>query len=434
MSEPATRRRLSRGTVAVAVGLGILGLSAYGFLGLAGRTLGPVAFGALSVLWVLMNAVGPGIFFPFEQEVGRAVAERRAHGVGVRPVVLKAATLAGLVLVGLAVVALLLAQPLSRWLFRGDTALVGCLVLGVFGLAGEHITRGVFSGSGRFVRYGVQLGLDGGLRLAGAAVLAASGVGSATAYGLVLALAPVVTVLLTAGRIDRLLPTGPRAAWSDVTAAIGLLVAGNLLANIVINAGPVVVELLAGPDELAAAGIFTSVLVLARVPLFAFSAIQAGFLPALARMAARRDTAAFRRRLLQILGLVLAMGAVGVLGGALVGPWVVRVLFGEQFVTTGGQVALLAASSGAYMAATVLAQALVSVRGYHANVVIWAIGTVVFGALLAVPAAVTTRVGWAFLGGTVAALLTAVVAMALRLRRPLVPSGFETVPEEIGAD
>lgn len=415
---------LSRGTISVAVGLGILGLSAYAFLALAGRALGPVALAPLSVLWTLVNAVGPGIFFPFEQEVARAVAERRAHDQGIRPVVLKAVLLAGSLLAGLVVLTLVFAGPLSDLLFRGNVALLVCLLVAIAGLAAEHISRGVFSGSGRFVRYGGQLGVDGTIRLVGAAVLAFAGTDSAVPFGIVLAAAPLVAVAVTLTQPRTLLLPGPAAQWSDITKAIGLLIGGQLLANVVINAGPVAVELLADNSELAAVGIFTSVLVLARVPLFAFAAIQASFLPALARLAALQDNAGFRRRLLQILGIVVAFGAAGVIGGALLGPWVVRLLFGADFITTGGQVALLAAASGSYMAASVLAQALVSVRSYVANVVIWGVGTAAFLLLLTIDGPVSDRVGWAFFGGATASLVTAVAAMGLRLRTPLTPSEF----------
>lgn len=407
--------------IAVACGLGILGLSAYGFLGLAGRSLGPAELAPLSVLWTLANAVGPGLFFPFEQEVARGVAHRRALGQGPRPLFGKATMLAGLIFAAVALIALVAAGPLSDWLFRGNSVLLVALVFAIGGLAGEHLTRGLFSGSGRFVRYGTQLGVDGALRLLGAVVLAVAATSTAVPYALLLAAAPILAVIATTARPAALLPPGPPAVWSDVTTAIGMLIAGNLLANVVINAGPVAVEILAGPGEQAAAGIFTAVLVLARIPLFAFAAIQAALLPGLARLAAVGDTSGFKRSLLKITAVVTVMALLGVGGGWLLGPQIVELLFGSEFATTAGEVALLAAASGSYMIAAMLAQASVALRGYTLSLVTWAAGSAAFFGLLAVPGEVSDRVGVAFLGGTLTSLIVVAAGIVTRLRRPLVP-------------
>ena len=66
----------------VAAGLGVLGLASFAFLSVSGRALGPAELAPLGTLWVLINAIGPALFQPLEQEVGRAVAERAAHGQG----------------------------------------------------------------------------------------------------------------------------------------------------------------------------------------------------------------------------------------------------------------------------------------------------------------------------------------------------------------
>ena len=52
-----------------------------------------------------------------------------------------------------------------------------------------------------------------------------------------------------------------------------------------INGGVIAVELLATPAQEAAAGIFLSGLLIARVPLFLFQAVLAGLLPKLSHLA-----------------------------------------------------------------------------------------------------------------------------------------------------
>ena len=93
----------------VALGLGVLGLASFAFLSVCGHALGPAELAPLGTLWVLINALGPALFQPLEQEIGRSVAHRAAHGEGARPVFLRAGLLA-LVVVALAGLVLLVAS------------------------------------------------------------------------------------------------------------------------------------------------------------------------------------------------------------------------------------------------------------------------------------------------------------------------------------
>ena len=159
---------MPRQVVTVGTGVALLGLTSFGYLSVVGRVLGPADVVPLTTLWVLINAIGPALFFPLEQEVGRAVAARQAVGLGARPVLLRAAALGlGLLLV-LAAVCAAAGAPLSRWLFDGEVVVLAAFFVGSVGLCAQHLTRGSFAGTGDFLRYGVQLGTDGLLRLASA--------------------------------------------------------------------------------------------------------------------------------------------------------------------------------------------------------------------------------------------------------------------------
>jgi O-antigen/teichoic acid export membrane protein len=407
----------------VAMGLGVLGLASFAFLSVSGRTLGPAELAPLGTLWVLVNALGPALFQPLEQEVGRAVAHRAAHGEGARPVFLRACAVAGgLVLV--AAVALLLArEPLADEVFAGQQVLVLALLLGLVGLGAEHLTRGAFAGGGAFPRYGTQLAVDGVLRIGSAAVLALAGVATAGWYGVFLCLAPIVAVLVTAGWLGPANRPGPHHSWGELGHAVGWLTLGALASQFVINAAPVAASLLAGPEEQARAGVFISVLVLTRVPLFLFAAIQASFLPGMAALAAEGDTEGFRRRLSLITVAVTALGVAGLLVVVAAGPWLVRLVYGAEYVTTRTDLWPLAAASGLFMLASVLAQTLVSVRGYRASVLGWLTGAAVFLLGLLLSLRLEQRVGLAFLAGSAAAALVLAIAMRLRLRSPLSAGG-----------
>src|SRR4029450_6797995 len=83
----AARRRnpLPSGTAAVGVGLIVAGLSAYGFLFVANIALSDPESSPLGALWSLVFLAGPGLFLPFEQEISRALAERRGPDPGGAP-------------------------------------------------------------------------------------------------------------------------------------------------------------------------------------------------------------------------------------------------------------------------------------------------------------------------------------------------------------
>ena len=412
----------------VAIGLGVLGLASFAFLSVSGRALGPAELAPLGTLWVLINAIGPALFQPLEQEVGRAVAARAAHGQGARPVFLRACLIALVAVLVAGLVLLLFREPLADEVFSGEEILVLALFLGIAGLGAEHLSRGAFAGGGAFPRYGSQLAIDGVLRIGSAAALAAVGVATAGWYGIFLGLAPIAAVVLTSGWLGPAGRPGPGASWADIGGAVGWLTVGALASQFVVNAAPVAINILAGPEEQARAGIFISVLVLARIPLFLFAAIQATFLPGMAALAAAGDVAGFRRRLGLAIAGVAALGVGGLVVIVAVGPWLVRLLYGSEFVTTRTDLWPLAAASGLFMIGSVLAQALIAVRGYRASVLGWTSGAATFLLVLLLPLRLELRVGFAFLAASAVSVVVLAVAMRLRLRSPLTAAPVGLVP------
>ena len=86
----------------------------------------------------------------------------------------------------------------------------------------------------------------------------------------------------------------------------------------------------------------------------------------------------FRRTLGRLLLLVAVLGGVAVVGSLLVGPAVLRLVFGPDFTLTNKDLALLAASSAALMAAQALGQGLIARSAYRGVVAGWLAGVVAF--------------------------------------------------------
>ena len=309
MARKLTAPLVASGATSLLVGLGVQALTTYLFLVIAGRELGPADFGALSGLYLLLTGTATGLFAPLEQEVTRRRGHERAIGTWDNTLHRRALT-QGLVASTLAALVLLAVFPATLRIMGDEPALLVSLLVALPGYAQWFATRGDLAGSRRFVRYGVQLGLDGLLRLAAAAVFVAVDAGTA-AYGAAFALSPWLTVLLTWPR--HLSPPGARAEPGPrLGSRFALLVLSALSAQLLINAGPLVVNLLATDAERVTAGLYLAALVVIRVPVFLFTAVQPSFLRALAEHAGRGDREAFLRLLVRLLaGLVARDGGRG---------------------------------------------------------------------------------------------------------------------------
>jgi O-antigen/teichoic acid export membrane protein len=402
---PAVLPAVPPGTLPVGAGVVVLGVSAYAFLAMAGRGLGVERFAVLSVLWVLVFTVGPGLFLPLEQEVARAVAARRAAGQPYGPLVRRTAAAATAFAAATTAVLLLASPVLVPRALGGDAGALAALGLAVWALAAAHLSRGVLAGTGRFGHYGAQLGLEGAVRAGGAALLLGVGVGSVLGYGLLLGGATALAVIVTAGGLSGLREPGPPASLGELSRALGLLFTGAVLSQALVNAGPVLVALLEPPGEQGAAGRFLAAAVLSRVPLLLFAAVQASLLPRLSELAAAGRPAELRELLGRTALAVAGLGLAGVALAAAAGPPLVALLFGSAFDVDRAPLVLLSGATTAFMLGVVLAQACIARERPGAAAAGWAVGVAVLVAATALlPGEAVLRVATASLLGALAAL------------------------------
>jgi len=378
VSAPATTRTpLPEGTAPVGAALLIAGVATYAFFKVGTWAVGGAAeFKPISSLWFATFALAPGFFLPLEQEIGRALSHRRAIGQGGRPVLAKIVRLA-VVLVTIVLLAILAVSPLvAAEYFDGDWVMLVALMVAFAAYAPAIIARGICSGSGRFTDYAIVMGSDGVVRITLCVALAVAGVTAAGAYGFAVALAPLVGLALVMQRGGLRTAEGPEATWKEVTPNLGWLLLGSVFAASLLNAGPIATELLAKPEQDAEVTQFAYGVLLARIPLFMFQAVQAALLPRLSRLAARGELAEFRAGLKRLLIVVLGVGVVGTLGALVLGPFVIDIVYGADL--SGRTLAMLALGSACYMVALSLAQAVIALKG-HAYVAIgWIIGVAAF--------------------------------------------------------
>ncbi len=409
--------------MSVGLGLVISGIATYGFLSITKRALGEDAFAPVSLLWFLTFILAPGFFLPVEQEVGRAIAHRRALGQGSKPLVERAAILEAILLVSITIIMLAVSPLLVDNLFDGSWALFASLLIAFWCYTLAHLTRGIWSGTGRFGAYATLMGSEGVVRMLGAVVLAVIGVKALGPYGVLVGLPAAVAVLISRRGQHDVLEPGPVAEWSELTPNLGWLLVGSVFAAALLNAGPLAANMLkTSPAQNVLVTQLSTGVIIARVPLFLFQAVQAALLPKLARLAARGALDDFVRGFRKLLGLVLIVGAAAVVGAFLIGPFVVKLFFDS--VLTRRTLTLLAFSSALYMVALALAQAMIALHG-HAKVALgWVIGMLVMVLVTLIPDHdLLLRVELGLVAGSAAAMIFFAVML-----RGLVRTGVE--PDE----
>ena len=418
--------RLPEGTAAVGGGLVVNGLTAYAFITLASRDLGAEAYSPVGLLWALSFLLGPGFFQPLEQETARVIAGQSDDRL--RSVVRPAAILGGSLALGLILVAAVSAPWMVDSLFAGHGVLLVGLLLVLLGLGTGHLVRGVLAGLGRFGGYARYFIGDGVGRLVLVGLLTLFVADEVAVYGLAVGGAPflgVAAALVGQRRAGRrpsgLAPEDPpavgrRAEMGALAPALGALLVASVSTAVVLNVSPLAVELLAGPAEVDAAGRFLNALLVARVPLFFFQAVQASLLPKLSALAADQQFDEFRRVLGRLLALVGALGLAAVVACALVGHRVVEVAFGAEFAVDRRDMVLLAAASAVLMVVLCLAQALIAHRCQGRMALAWLVGLVAFPLVLALGGDLFLRVELALLATVATTMVAMVVLLARRSR------------------
>ena len=408
---------LPTGTLLVGAGLAVLGVGSYAQLAVAGHSLSTAGMAAMSVLWSIVFWIGVGLFFPVEQELIRLVAARTARGEGIVPVARRAALLAGAILAATLAPLAVAARPLADSLFSGDIGMVGALAAALLGLAVTSVIRGVLAGRGKFTAYGGSLAIDGGLRIALACALGIAGVRSPAAFGLTLAVPPLLSTACMLGPLLRDLYPGPAIAWTVMCRGLGLLIGTMLLAQFVVNVAVINVRLLS-PGDPAVVGALLAAMILARVPLFVFTSLQVSLLPGLAGAVAAADKARFRQLAARGCGIVTVLGIAGGVPAAILGPRLIRVLFAARPTLGHADFAWLAAGTLFYMLAMVLGQSAMALSRHRDQLLAWMTGVLVLVAITLGPGEVKRRVevGYALSSLTVAVVLALVVF--LRTSRP----------------
>jgi O-antigen/teichoic acid export membrane protein len=363
------RSAIPEGTLSIGIGLLVAGVTIYIFFKIGQQALGQEKFKPLVSLWFVMFAIAPGFFLPIEQELSRAVAHRRALNQGVGPVVKKVALLCVVTVVFLLALILLLSPMINDNLFEGNVIITVSLAIAIVTYGALYFTKGLSSGLGKFSAYGFIVGADGAIRVLACTALLLLGVTQLSAYSLIIVITPIIGVMivLLAGQLKT--ESGPPATWSEITENLVWLLGGSIFAAALVNAGPLTVDILGDSQDAIRVTQFGNAVLLTRVPLFLFQAVQAALLPRLTRLAARGDLVEFKIGFRRLVVLVIGVGVFGTIGAFLFGPFFLNLVYGGGIDRR--TLTLLALASAIYMMALAIAQAVIALRGHRLVALGW---------------------------------------------------------------
>ncbi|MEY4633216.1 MAG: hypothetical protein RLZ18_588 [Actinomycetota bacterium] len=410
-SPQPSRVPLPEGTLPVATGLFLAGFTAYAFFKVGQVALGKEHFKPIVALWFTTFALVPGFYMPIEQELGRAIAHRKALNQGSAPIVRKMIMLS-LGLSSILIAAVLVASPwLTEHMFEDYWTVTLALVVAFIAYAPMHMARGIVSGSGRFRAYGIIMGVDGLARIGSCVVLWVLGVENVGAYALAVVIAPLLAVAVVAIRKDLTQEDGPVTSFAEITPNLGWLLLGSVMGAALVNAGPLGVDVLASSSEAAKVTAFGNGVLLSRVPLFLFQAVQAALLPRLARLAAQGAFAEFKHGLSTLLKVVVGVAVLGTVGSFALGPWALKLVYGDGLDRR--TLTLLALASGLYMLALSIAQAVIALHGHKYVAYGWLAAMLSFVGVTAVASDdLYLRVELGLVSGSTAAII--IFAIGLR--------------------
>jgi len=385
-------------------------LCGYAVIYLAARDLAPSGFSVFGVFWGACGMV-TGAAHGLLQETTREVRSTRYIDVlpspdGSRTHPLRVAGKVGLA----AAIVIAGSSPLwsgrvfveARWLS------VALLSVGLAGFCLHATLLGMLAGTDQWTLYGALMVIDAVTRLAVAAATFVIGWGLTGFLWATLAGALAWLIMLvaspTARATARLLTPGSTATF--LRGATHSITAAGASAILVMGF-PVLLKLTS--NELGAqGGVIILAVTLTRAPLLVpLTAMQGNLI---AHFVDERSDRL--RALIAPAGIIGGIGAVGVVAAGVVGPWLLRVVFGPQYDASGALLAWLTGGALAIAMLTLTGAAAVAAALHRAYSLGWVFATVVSGLLLLLPLPLQTRTVIGLLCGPLVGIGVHLVALA----------------------
>lgn len=401
-SAPTRRDAGARSLGRVTIATLIAAASGYLVLLLAARHLGAVGYGVFAVFWAAYGLV-TGAQNGQLQETTRAVRAAADAPSRSRPVLVNAGIGVGL--------AVLVAASSPLWggqVFSSERGLsVVLLAVGVASFAVYAHLCGALSGMLSWSSFALLLSVDALIRLAAAVVAVAAGWGT-TAFLVITVIGSVswCVLLLVSPAARAALGVGGDVPAGRLTANTLTAMAAAAAGAVLVMGFPVLINLTANlrgapdADEARVIGALILAVTLTRAPLLVPLNSFQGVL--ISRFVDRRHRPF--AALAAPLGVVGIIGGLGMVAAWMVGPWLLRTVFGADFDLDGLVVALLTGGATGLALLTVTGAAAIAAGAHRWYAAGWWVATIVAVAMLLLPAGVEVRTCVALILGPVAGL------------------------------
>jgi O-antigen/teichoic acid export membrane protein len=191
---------------------------------------------------------------------------------------------------------------------------------------------------------------------------------------------------------------------------------GSVLAMALVNGGPIAMKILASHGEDDKVSRFFTAVIIARIPLFLFQAVQAALLPKLSALASAGRFDEFKVGFRKLVAVIGGVGVVAVIVATLIGPKAIAILYGSEYDLGHRTVGLLAAGSVLFMLAQAMAQAVIALGGHTRMALCWVVSVVTFIVVTAAGNDLYLRVEIGLLAGSAIACLGMATLVAQLVR------------------
>jgi O-antigen/teichoic acid export membrane protein len=281
----------------------------------------------------------------------------------------------------------------------------------------------VLAARSRFGALAGSLVAENGIRCLGVGALALAGVDDPVGYGLCLVAGYLVAVPRP-GTVRTLRWRGTAGLLAPARFLFGAGLS-QLVHQVLLTGGPVLLALSGGsPAEVT---LLFAALALFRAPYMLALGLAGQLSAHVARLAGRGDGTAVAALVTRLLAGGAVLGLLGALGGALLGPWLLPLVFGPEVTMAPGQAAVVAAGCSLALACLGLTVVALARGAARRSAAAWLGATVaataLFGLLvLTTGASPSDRVAWSFLVAEAVALaglgVAAGQASRTRVRSP----------------
>ncbi|MGI9667632.1 MAG: lipopolysaccharide biosynthesis protein [Acidimicrobiia bacterium] len=317
------RRRENVGTALIVVATAFSAISVLVFQALGSRTLGTDGFAPIAVLWTLMFLIYTVLQLPAEQHLTRALVVTRDPG-RIRRI---ARDMVGAFVVGTTIGILFVVFTLDRF-FEGDVRFVLITAVIMVSRSVMATGRGTLAGHRRFGGYGGTIALEALGLLVGGLVAASLGA-DAVGFAVVMALAPLATLLARPfAPIEGAGESSPAAAQPG--SFLAWLILATAASQLIIAGGPIAVGFIGGTP--AAVSIFFTTFALLRGPVTSAYNLVARVLPDFTALAQSDTPERLWRWAPRITIGAVVLAAFGAIGAALLLRTLIELVYGQDFV------------------------------------------------------------------------------------------------------